>query len=531
MGDLPYYILGLPNIRIWMFSSYWADERFMPALHFWSLGVELQFYLLVPFILMLHRQSRLLLPVLLLLSLLACAIIQGFSAKTAFFMMPFRLWEFLAGYIVATLPDHAVSRRVGRYAGAIFLVAVAALFLLATVPISTDHFPWPFAVPAVIAAAACIAVGHTARSPMGRLLMAGFAYLGELSYSVYLVHFPVIFALRYRPLETDTPQIVDSASLTILAVVLTFVLAVILYGLVEQPFRKATYSWSVQGSLAAALLAAFVALPLGRMATQAGTTDDPTLDRAYRALLDQSPTFRCSLAETLRSFGMRSCKLWDADSSRGDRPTVLLVGNSHADALKEAMRDEAAARGFNLLLWKGNVPFGLIPAQRLRQEIAARDVDYVILHSSSFSEEEYGISSNELGKRYNDLLLLAEEMDFKVVVIDPVPTWSIRIPWAIYKNRTENENSPLPVQHVSEYLFFNKQLFDILGQVKSPKFLEIKIHDLFCVPKCRIVDDRGNVLYHDAQHLTLSGAEYLLGNLEQMFDFIKSDSDKQKHGL
>ena len=83
------------NIGFWMQNSYFSTTEFNPLLHLWSLGVEIQFYLIVPLLAWFFRKNKYLLIASLLASLLLCLLIVGISPKTSFFMMPLRIWEFL----------------------------------------------------------------------------------------------------------------------------------------------------------------------------------------------------------------------------------------------------------------------------------------------------------------------------------------------------------------------------------------------------------------------------------------------------
>ena len=91
------------NIGYWTENSYFSKSAFNPLLHLWSLGVEIQFYLLLPFLYWLFSKIRGSYFIVLLGSLVACFYMTDVSPKTSFFMVPFRLWEFLLGYGIAKL--------------------------------------------------------------------------------------------------------------------------------------------------------------------------------------------------------------------------------------------------------------------------------------------------------------------------------------------------------------------------------------------------------------------------------------------
>jgi len=73
------------NVGFWLQNSYFSKAEFNPLLHLWSLGVEIQFYIVVPLLIILARRFKLFLPLCLLLSLLACMATTSVSPKTSFF--------------------------------------------------------------------------------------------------------------------------------------------------------------------------------------------------------------------------------------------------------------------------------------------------------------------------------------------------------------------------------------------------------------------------------------------------------------
>src|SRR5262245_38141456 len=81
----------IPNIGVWLDGSYFDKAAFRPALHLWSLGVELQFYIVAPLIAYLVRRRPLALAALALASLAACLVVVEIRPRYAFFLTPFRL--------------------------------------------------------------------------------------------------------------------------------------------------------------------------------------------------------------------------------------------------------------------------------------------------------------------------------------------------------------------------------------------------------------------------------------------------------
>lgn len=309
-GAVGYYA----NVVFWLEGGYFGgDARLKPLLHLWSLAVEEQFYLLLPVLLIVLR-PRWWLPVLALLafaSLGACLWLVGPAPEASFFLLPTRAWELLAGALLAaaTLP--------GREPIAVVLTGVAR---------------W-LAWPALLAAAAAVAFGHGRSHPgldagvvvsatviliaarPGWLergpLVAALARCGDISYSLYLVHWPLhalaLSANLTRPLGWHA-----SVGLLLLALLL----AVLSYRFIEQPLRRplADNRRFLGGIMITSLL--LLALPWSRPRPPADEIDWPRV-RAGVVGFD----WRCDFSSTYDD---------PPECRNADRPRILVWGDSTA---------------------------------------------------------------------------------------------------------------------------------------------------------------------------------------------------------
>jgi peptidoglycan/LPS O-acetylase OafA/YrhL len=276
-------------------TDYLADSTPSVFQHYWSLGVEEQFYLLWPALLglawlLLRRRRAAVAGVLGLLaaaSFGAGAVLTQTNQPWAFFALWPRAWELAAGGLLA-LAAPAVARllppwaaRALGWAGLAGIVAACALLTAGTV------FPGTAALLPVLATVAVIAAGEVpARGAVGALLaLRPFRFLGGISYSLYLVHWPLEqlpqAAVGY---ENPLPLAVKLA-----LAALSVPLAWLLYRLVENPARHAAALAGARPrrSLLAALGGS--GLLAGASVIAAIATANPAL-HSGRDVADQPPT-------------------------------------------------------------------------------------------------------------------------------------------------------------------------------------------------------------------------------------------------
>ncbi|NEU11269.1 acyltransferase [Methylobacterium sp. BTF04] len=252
------------NLYFWKSSGYFdVAAQTRPLLHTWSLAVEEQFYLFIPLTLPLAlRVSRRFAGWAVLAGLAASlALSIGLTATaptTSFYLLPTRAWELLAGTVLVFLkPTPARPLREG--------MAVLGLGLIVWAVLAYDEatpFPGLGALPPCLGAALLIQSGRTPEAgptAIGRLLgMKPCVAIGLISYSLYMVHWPVIVFTRYALLR-------DPAGLEILGVVaVSGALATASWRWIETPLRHPANRLP-QARLFArtlAILAAFMAFGL-----------------------------------------------------------------------------------------------------------------------------------------------------------------------------------------------------------------------------------------------------------------------------
>ncbi len=231
-----YSLLGISNVYFLFGSKYVGTAVYEPLLHTWSLSVEEQFYMVWPILLIVlfkirHKVSPTLMIVMILLASVALSeVFSRLHQNAAYLLLPFRFFELLIGGYLAVTADKVA--RVMKYSAVCSVVGVVLIFASAFMLDDSSIFPGINALPACVGTALVIASGMTARpSLVTRLLsLPPVLYVGKVSYSLYLWHWPVLVLAQYQGVALTT----GNACLLMAG---AFAASCISYHFVEQPFR------------------------------------------------------------------------------------------------------------------------------------------------------------------------------------------------------------------------------------------------------------------------------------------------------
>lgn len=229
-------VLFVPNWLFWSETGYFdAAAHTKPLLHLWSLGVEEQFYLVGPALLIAAARFSIrpfwVLLVATTLSLLCCVYFSRIHPSPAFsFYLPFsRAWEISAGGLLALVK---LPRRQSTMSTAGFSVGLCAI-VLSSFFINGDS-GWPGLATLVIVAGSMFSIyfGATSKFAQQTLGSAPVVFLGKISYPLYLWHWPI---LTFLYLNTGAPLSPLQASTALLV---SIVLAAFTYLVVEEPLKS-----------------------------------------------------------------------------------------------------------------------------------------------------------------------------------------------------------------------------------------------------------------------------------------------------
>ena len=228
-------VFSVSNMYFWSEAGYFdAEAIFKPLLHTWSLSVEEQFYLFWPasLVFLLKRKKVWLAPVVIVIAGIISLILNPLfigSPATVFYLIPFRVFEFCIGalmvWLVQTQPKNALMLE------PLLLLGLGMILYCAMTYSRNMDFPSFNALPPCIGTALVIYSGTATYS--GKILSNRFmVFIGLISYSLYLTHWPALVFYKYYRFEPI------SMYETWCVLGLSFLLSVAIYYGIELPCRK-----------------------------------------------------------------------------------------------------------------------------------------------------------------------------------------------------------------------------------------------------------------------------------------------------
>lgn len=345
------------NILFWREAGYFEpDAAEIPMIHTWSLAVEEQFYVFFPLaLLMIWRLRPGLLPAVIGLVGLASLVLAEVAVRTmpsaAFYLLPFRAWELLAGSFAALLVNRwAMTGPDGQsYAGLEtvparwnnILSAAGALAILASLVLfqPTSGAPGYKVVP-LVAGTVLVLLFTTSGTWVHRLLsLRWMVGIGLISYSAYLWHQPLFAFVRIAHFDPPSP-------LLMLGLIgLTLLLAGMSWRFVEEPFRRRvpTRAVIVSSFAGLVLLAGFglTAYLTGGLTQQRFTG----AQAQWFGSLDFSPRRAACHAQPDRLPPPEEACVYGADTP----PSWAVLGDSHGVEIASALADRLAMQGDSLV--------------------------------------------------------------------------------------------------------------------------------------------------------------------------------------
>jgi len=513
------------NIVLWLQSDYFAEAAgAKPLLHLWSLAIEEQYYLLIPAFLLLAPKRFWLAGIggLLLISLIACFTLSAHNPSAAFYLLPTRLWEMAIGSFGTLLPPYLSS------SPALSRLRLPAFFALLVIP----AYPFGGFHPGTNAALVCVATLIILLTrTRDNAVLGSLARVGDLSYSLYLIHWPVLVYLRAAWFPEPPPYAIYGA----LAV--SWIASWMLHRFVEEPFRRGSFS---HGRLASGLVAASILLALAPStlkATSPSRTDFKKIRQANFGL-----GFTCAFKPgVLPTEVPKECQT-DGHSK------LLLWGDSYAMAIAAGLAKTMGGMGLAQLTMSscgpaiGMAVFFDSPGSRYPRTFAEDCIQFndrvlallkthpeievvaitgqfiaplapsgklLVRRDQTYSDERTGAALFVSGMKA--LVDEVRALGKRVVVIAPPPSSGVNVGDCLERKAKgyllvgRYGTCEIPI---ADHLAYQADVLRMLEQLRSEAKIEIVSLDPFlCNDRgCKTQID-GKFIYRDDGHLSYDGSE------------------------
>lgn len=521
------------NIAVWRQTGYFElAAEYKPLLHFWSLALEEQYYLLLPVTLLLIAPKRwgILVLVTSLASLAAYLILLPLKPGATFYLLPTRAWELGLGSLVA-LYGH--RQGIAQFA---FRVRPLALLVVACCGFS----PALGQGRSVLLVAVCVSTmviisGARAGSTKARGVNI-LANIGDISYSLYLVHWPILAFAHSAYVTRELPSWVRVA-----AALLAFVLGYLLHRYVERRFRAAQSSGSWR-QLLAVVSFAFLPMMAAAISFLPYRNDPPEENLGH---MGQGFGVQCDYPGLFTD---------DSRCKDGASPRLMIWGDSFAMPLVSAFASTLPYPVVQATRTHCGPVLNLAPLSSSEEgrrwaESCLKFNDSVLDYLARTPSVEYVVLSgawfqyvSKAGGHVSTRLLLAgaegtsesdrsvevtferlkatitriQALGKKVVVVGPPPFLLFESNIGKCAVRTKRGKIVLGVVNNScdidsaDWAREGREIIELLQQIKLeiPAGL-IRLDDTMCVAKVCEATQNGVIMYRDGGHLSFKGAQRL----------------------
>ena len=524
------------NVGAYKYSGDYFSPNPNPLVHTWSLSVEEQIYIFLPVVLMLflHNRRRIKKTTALVLGCISAISFVSFqfpailepiysragiqlASQISFYSPIDRIWQFTAGGLAFLLLDRYQNRAINIPKG-IHLLTVIAVVMILFGPLHMN-----LKVSSILASLfAVILILFKSLDVLPDFLIKKLEWVGDRSYSIYLVHMPLLCIAKYSPVTQigkGENRIVQSA----IAVVASILLGALSYSKIENRFRGrgrsiASGFKTISAAIVLTLvlpLFLFISMDIGKKAQYWG------LDRNI-----QQPTYATpSDPKCVKDLQWGPPCVY---KTTGATKTILLIGDSHALHISQAVVDAARSTKWNAVTWAHagcHVQFQRsIPEQVLDKCIDINNsmkkwVEENKPYAIIVSQFVYSDSSQD---DLRDALSTLRSIVPNILLIENNPIFPDEKDFMIARPIVMSPYKPPKSFQQSKMQTVDKNASDLLANwARSNLISTISIDSLFCKKGvCSRYSDKG-WLYGDDDHFSVVGAEL---TIPQIATFLKNNS-------
>ena len=495
------------NFVLWGESDYFdSAAELKPLLHLWSLGIEEQFYLVWPVVLVLAwRFGRRPLAVSLVVLGASFALnvwtVSAGQAVAAFYSPLTRVWELMLGSVLAML---SLRRRVPVHGGNRRSLAGACLLFVAVILLDRDS-PFPGWLATLPTLGTVLLISGGPHAHLNRLVLSArpLVWIGLISFPLYLWHWPLLSFARISGESTEL-----SRELRIAIVMASGLLAWLTYVLVERRVRFGSHAQMKVAALCVLMLS------VGGIGYHAYASDD--FRSRFPPIAQEIGSFKFEYKKAYRG---GSCFLWSSqdatifrDECRGNG-RVLLWGDSHAAHLYPGLSQSIP--GLAQFTKAGCPPIlGALPSASLHCQnvnayvmdvIRQRRPDVVILAGAWANFDFRSIRAT--------VQALQDASVLRIDLVGPFPQWKNSLPRTLMTHLRRHDAEDLPQRLKAGWdrtaltLDRDMRAFAAAAGVRYVSPMDILCDDDGCLT--RVDDDAASLVAWDQSHLTGVGSAYV----------------------
>jgi len=503
----------ISNIFFYNDADYFAGSADLkPLLHTWSLGVEEQFYVFFPLILLAIRRLpgpsvRLGVLGLCILSVVVAVILQRRDEAAAFYLLPSRVWELGLGALVAI---GFVPKLAGRARTLAALAGAALIVVGYGVAAPGRMFPVPLAMLPCFGTALIIAYGEA--TIVGKVLSARvLTGIGKISYSLYLWHWPIIAFYRLHNGLHVTPMA------TVVLVALSFAFAIASRQFVEVPFMRGFQTIDARRIVAGGVAGLFIMVGAGITVTW-NADNWRTIPDDVRHV--SSFADYVSNPESLFQFRRGTCFStqeagYDKDAClqfSDTKPNILVLGDSHGAQYWRAISERFSDSNVMQATASGCKPVQPARGQQRCVDVMNYAFDQAI--DTGRVDTLIIIARWKMGD-IGPLVATIEAVKPKVkriVVIGPTVEYDGEYPELLARAMLRGDASSVAEFRLDDQWQVERAL---AAKVKASGADYVSALDIECPPETGecVLMVNGSPMQTDYGHLSLDGSRYVIGRM------------------
>lgn len=517
----------ISNIYFFLTGGYFGgNDALKPLLHMWSLSIEEQFYLLFPFLFLLiikfiKTSKKLLLAVIFifLISYFLNIYLETIGGGNAsFFLLPTRIWQFLVGTIAAIiLHERAVQPFNLKYISVIGLIIMAV----------SNYLKIPFIPEATLISLGTFLIIINSMRVVPNVINNTLSFLGKISFSLYLWHWPIASFLNYYNIESI--ELWQS----IIGLLLSVVIGYLSWKYIEEKFRKPLKTKKLLLGIGIVYL---ILIGLTQnIINNSGFPNRFNKDiNEVASAIDSN--FRCPKLETFIYGGAKACYIKVNNNKNYD---LAVLGNSHslmyAPVIAESYRKSILVVPLNGCTPTVSMNLNTLCRKQFEQNLQAVKNDPKIKavvigttwgHRKMIDSQgiEKDINHTEFNESILQTISALRQSNKEVYLIGPIATPTINVPAELSTSLRFDKN----IDHIEQ-----KESYKIFAKdfQKDIDFWKLKMGDHFITTYEDLCDNdfcyfrrNGETYFADEGHLSQTGAKTTIESFNKAFQSLLKKS-------